>query len=80
VTSTGAISVDNDEWYYQVGYVEILYAAMVVGIVIALFLFRRLDRVSALAANLMGESDRLLGLLMLAVILFVINRVLGDLW
>ena len=72
--------MDNDEWYYQVGYVEILYAAMVVGIIIALFLFRRLDRVSALAVNLMGESSRLLGLLTLAVMLFVINRVLGDLW
>jgi hypothetical protein len=72
--------VDNDEWYYQVGYVEILYAAMVVGIIIALFLFRRLHRVSALAANLTGESHRLIGLLTLAVMLFVINRVLGDLW
>ena len=72
--------MDNGEWYYQVGYVEILYAAMVVGIIIALYLFRRLDRVSALAANLMGESSRLLGLLALAVMLFVINRVLGDLW
>ena len=72
--------MDNSEWYYQVGYVEILYAAMVVGIIIALYLFRRLDRASALKANLMGESDRLLGLLTLAVILFVINRVLGDLW
>ena len=76
----GAISVDNSEWYYQVGYVEVLYAAMVVGIIIALYLFRRLDRVSALTANLMGESGRLLGLLTLAVMLFVINRVLGDLW
>jgi hypothetical protein len=80
MTLRGAISVDNSEWYYQVGYVEVLYAAMVVGIIIALYLFRRLDRVSALAANLMGESSRLLGLLTLAVMLFVINRVLGDLW
>lgn len=76
----GAISVDNGDWYYQVGYVEVLYAAMVVGIVIALYLFRRLDRASVLTANLMGESGRLLGLLTLAVMLFVINRVLGDLW
>lgn len=72
--------MDNSEWYYQIGYVEILYAAMVVGIIVALYLFRRLDGVSVLTPNLMGESRRLLGLLMLAVVLFVINRVLGELW
>ena len=72
--------MDNSEWYYQIGYVEILYAAMVIGIIIAIYLFRRLDGLSALTSNLMGESSRLLGLLMLAVTLFVINRVLGDLW
>ena len=72
--------MDKDEWYFQVGYVELLYAAMVVGIAIALYYFRHLKRVSALAASLIEERSRLLGLLVLAVVLFVLNRVLGDLW
>lgn len=76
----GITSVDNDEWYYQVGYVEILYAAMVVGIFVALYFFRRLDRMTGFVATVLEEGGLLLGLLALAVVLFVINRVLGDLW
>ena len=72
--------VDKEEWYFQVGYVEVLYAAMVVGIVIALYYFRHMRKVSKLAANLIEENSMLLGLLVLALLLFVLNRVLGDLW
>ncbi|MEP6605771.1 MAG: hypothetical protein ABJA60_06595 [Nitrosospira sp.] len=76
----GIISVDNTEWYFQVGYVEILYAAMVVGVFVALYFFRRLDRMAGFVATVLEEGGILLGLLGLAVALFVINRVLGDLW
>lgn len=76
----GIISVDNSEWYFQVGYVEILYAAMVVGVFVALYFFRRLDHMSGFVATVLEEGGILLGLLGLAVALFVINRVLGDLW
>lgn len=72
--------MDKGEWYFEVGYVELLYAAMVVGIVIALYYFRRLKQASELAANLVEEHSLLLGLLVLAVVLFVLNRLLGDLW
>jgi len=72
--------MDKGEWYFEVGYVELLYAAMVIGIVVALYYFRRLKQASELAANLIEEHSLLLGLLVLAVVLFVLNRVLGDLW
>ncbi len=72
--------MEKGEWYFEVGYVELLYAAMVVGIVVALYYFRRLNQVSRLAANLIEEHSLLLGLLVLAVVLFVLNRLLGDLW
>jgi hypothetical protein len=72
--------VNKSEWYFEIGYVEILYAAMVVGIFIALHFFRRLNRTSGLAPDMIGERNKLLGLLALAVVLFVLNRVLGDLW
>jgi hypothetical protein len=72
--------VNKEEWYFQVGYVELLYAAMVVGIVVALYYFRRMKQVSELAANLIEEHSMLLGLLVLALLLFVLNRVLGELW
>ncbi|MBA2660170.1 MAG: hypothetical protein H0U72_11765 [Nitrosospira sp.] len=72
--------MDNSEWYFQVGYVELLYAAMVVGVFVALYFFRRLDRMSGFVATVLEEGGILLGLLGLAVALFVINRVLGDLW
>jgi hypothetical protein len=77
---TGIISVDNSEWYFQIGYVEVLYAAMVVGVFVALYFFRRLDRMSGFVATVLEEGGVLLGLLALAVVLFVINRMLGDLW
>jgi hypothetical protein len=76
----GPISMDSDEWYFKVGYVEILYAAMVVGIFVALYFFRRLDRMTGFVATVLEEGGVLLGLLALAVVLFAINRVLGDLW
>lgn len=72
--------MDKGEWYFEVGYVELLYAAMVVGIAVALYYFRRLKQVSELAENLIEENSLLLGLLMLAVVLFALNRLLGDLW
>lgn len=72
--------VDKNEWYFQVGYVEILYAAMVIGIAVALYFFRKSGEVPGLIADRMEESGKLLGLLGLAVVLFILNRVLGDLW
>lgn len=72
--------MNKSEWYFEVGHVELLYAAMVVGVLVALHFFRRLNRVSDLAAHVIEEHGALLGLLALAVLLFVINRVLGDLW
>lgn len=72
--------MDNSEWYFQVSYVEILYAAMVIGIFVALYFFFRLDRMSGFVATVLEEGGVLLGLLALAVVLFVINRMLGDLW
>jgi hypothetical protein len=72
--------VNKEEWYFQIGYVELLYAAMVVGIVVALYYFRRIKQVSELAANLIEEHSMLMGLLVLALLLFVLNRVLGELW
>ncbi|SFN71869.1 hypothetical protein [Nitrosospira briensis] len=72
--------MNKSEWYFEIGYVEILYAAMVVCIFIALHFFRRLNRASGLAPDMIGERNKLLGLLALAVVLFVLNRVLGDLW
>ena len=72
--------MNKEEWYFQVGYVELLYAAMVVGIVIALYYFRRMKQVSELATNLIEEHSMLLGLLVLALLLFILNRVLGELW
>ena len=72
--------MDSDEWYFKVGYVKILYAAMVVGIFVALYFFRRLDRMTGFVATVLEEGGVLLGLLALAVVLFAINRVLGDLW
>lgn len=76
----GAMDVGNNEWYYQEGYVELLYAAVVIGFIVVLFFFRRHKGISRLVANMGEERGRLLGLLALAVTLFVINRVLGDLW
>lgn len=72
--------MNKSEWYFEVGYVEILYVAMVVGIAVALYFFRRLNRESDLAVYMIEERGKLLGLLGLAVVLFVLNRVLGDLW
>ena len=73
------MGVDKSEWYYQVGYVEILYAAMVVGLIVAFLFFRKLKPIPALA-SIIEEQGRLLGLLALAVVLFMLNRILGDLW
>ncbi|MEO7560474.1 MAG: hypothetical protein ABIT23_09500 [Nitrosospira sp.] len=72
--------MDNNEWYFEAGYVELLYAALVVGVIAALYFFRRSTRVSGLATNVIEENRPLLGLIALAVVLFIINRVLGDLW
>jgi hypothetical protein len=71
---------EQGEWYFQVGYVEVLYAAMVVGIAVALYFFRKLGRMPPLITDMMEENGKLLGLLGLAVVLFILNRVLGDLW
>ncbi len=70
----------NNEWYFEAGYVELLYAALVVGVIAALYFLRRSARVSDLATNVIEENRPLLGLIALAVVLFIINRVLGDLW
>jgi len=72
--------MDKDEWYFQVGYVELLYGAMIVGIVIVLYYFRLFKQASERTESLIEEHSQLLGLLVLAVVLFVLNRLLGDLW
>lgn len=72
--------MDNNEWYYETGYVELLYAVLVVGVIVVLFYLRRSARISGLAASIIEENRPLLGLIALAVVLFIINRVLGDLW
>jgi hypothetical protein len=72
--------VDRGEWYFNVGYVELAYAALVVGIYVALHFFARLKRVFDLSSHATDEKGILLGLLGLAIVLFIINRVLGDLW
>jgi hypothetical protein len=72
--------VDKDEWYFNVGYVELLYGAMVIGILVALHLFSRLNRASDLSSNTIEEKSLLLGLVGLAIVLFLVNRVLVDLW
>ena len=72
--------MDKDEWYFNVGYVELLYGAMVIGILVALHFFSRLNRASDLSSNAIEEKSLLLGLVGLAVVLFIVNRVLGDLW
>jgi uncharacterized membrane protein len=72
--------VDKDEWYFNVGYVELLYGAMVITILVALYFFSRLNRVSDLSSNAIEEKSLLLGLVGLAIVLFLVNRVLVDLW
>jgi hypothetical protein len=72
--------VDRGEWYFNVGYVELAYAALVVGILVALHFFARLKRVSDLSSQATEEKGILLGLVGLAIVLYIVNRVLGDLW
>lgn len=72
--------MDKDEWYFNVGYVELLYGATVVGIFVALHFFARLNRVSDLSSNTIEEKSLLLGLVGLAIVLFLVNRLLVDLW
>ncbi len=68
---------------FQTGYVEILYAAMVVGIAVALYFlrhfFERMDKMAGFTAD-MEEKGKKLAMLALAVVLFVLNRVPGNLW
>ena len=70
----------REEWYFQIGYVEILYAAMVAGIAVALYCFSRIKQVSEFAAGLIEERKVLIGLIGLAILLFILNRLLGDVW
>ena len=72
--------MDRGEWYFNVGYVELAYAALVVGILVALYFFARLKRVSDLSSHTTEEKGILLGLVGLAIVLYIVNRVLGDLW
>ena len=72
--------MDKDEWYFNVGYVELLYGAMVIGILVALHFFSQLNRASDLSSNAIEEKSLLLGLVGLAIVLFLVNRVLVDLW
>ncbi|MBA4141873.1 MAG: hypothetical protein H0X43_02480 [Nitrosospira sp.] len=72
--------MSESEWYFDVGYVELLYTALVVCIFVALFFFARSHRKSDLATNVIEENSPLLGLIALAIVLFIVNRLLGDLW
>ena len=70
----------RDEWYFNVGYVELGYVGMVTGIFVALYFFARLNRVAAFSPDEAEEKSVLLGLVGLAIVLFMVNRVLEDLW
>jgi hypothetical protein len=72
--------VDKDEWYFNIGYVELLYGAVVIGILVALHFFSRLNRASDLSSNTIEEKSLLLGLVGLVIVLFLVDRVLVDLW
>jgi hypothetical protein len=70
--------MDKGEWYFNVGYAELFYAALLVGILVALHFFARLNRVSDLSSTLAEEKNILLGLIGLAIVLYIVNRVLAD--
>lgn len=72
--------MDSNEWYFEGGYTELFYTALVIAIFAALYLFARRYRPSEQATRLIEENTPLLGLVALAIILFIINRLLGDLW
>ena len=72
--------MDKSEWYFNVGYVELAYASLVIAIFVALHFFARLKRVSDLSLHATEEKNILLGLVGLAIVLYIVNRVLGDLW
>ena len=72
--------MDNKEWYFEGGYTELFYTALVIVIFWALYFFARRNRPSEQAARLIEENTPLLGLVALAIVLFIINRLLGDLW
>jgi hypothetical protein len=72
--------VNSKEWYFEGGYTELLYTALVIAIFAALYFFARRYQPSEQATRLIEENTPLLGLVALAVILFIINRLLGDLW
>jgi uncharacterized membrane protein YwaF len=71
--------VDSKEWYFEGGYTELFYTALVIAIFAALYFFARRYRPSD-QARLIEENTPLLGLVALAIVLFIINRLLGDLW
>jgi hypothetical protein len=72
--------VDSKEWYFEGGYTELLYTALVIAIFAALYFFAQRYRASRQATSIIEENTPLLGLVALAIILFIINRLLGDLW
>jgi heme/copper-type cytochrome/quinol oxidase subunit 2 len=72
--------VDSKEWYFEGGYTELFYTALVIAIFAALYFFARRYRTSRQATSIIEENTPLLGLVALAIILFIINRLLGDLW
>ncbi|HVW65212.1 MAG TPA: hypothetical protein VHB01_09360 [Nitrosospira sp.] len=72
--------MDSKEWYFEGGYTELFYTALVIAIFAALYLFARHNRSSRQSTSIIEENTPLLGLVALAIILFIINRLLGDLW
>ncbi|GAB1719007.1 MAG: hypothetical protein NTAFB09_07380 [Nitrosospira sp.] len=72
--------MDSNEWYFEGAYTELFYTALVIAIFAALYLFARRYRPSDQATRLIEENTPLLGLIALAIVLFIINRLLGDLW
>ena len=76
----GVIGVDEDEWYLGFGYAELAYAMLLIGVLITLQRFRGSYFKSDMAASMVKERGVLLGLIVLALVVFVLSRVLGVLW
>lgn len=72
--------MDSNEWYFEGAYTELFYTALVIAIFAVLYLFARRNRASRQATSIIEENTPLLGLIALAIVLFIINRLLGDLW
>lgn len=72
--------MDEGEWYLGFGYAELAYAMLLVGVLVTLRRCRGSYLKSEMAASMVKERGVLLGLIVLALVVFVLSRVLGILW